>query len=382
MTGVSDRVDLADLPVVDGHCHPFPPDPPGLSPAGLVALLNEGRPGTMTAHVAQTGYYRRALRALGALLGCEPTPEAVMARRGALGDEPGRRALAERRVAALLVDTGYPPDAMPLETMRRRVPCPIHEVFRVETGAQALLARRLSYGDFIEAFQAELMAAAEQCVGFKSIIAYRSGLAVRPWRESEVAAVYQEVVARVRAGGSPRLTEKPLLDTLFAVTLDVAAETDRPLQIHSGFGDPDIDLLRANPLHLRPILEDPRRAPARLVLLHMAYPYAREAAFMAAVWPQVYVDLSLVPAFLGPGSIAPLIELLSLAPASKLLYGSDVGGLPELFALVAEWTRAALGEALGWLVARDELTPAEARDVGRRILAANAAALYRLPAPA
>src|SRR5262249_6928611 len=146
----------------------------------------------------------------------------------------------------------------------------------------------------------------------------------------------------------------------------------------SGFGDPDIDLIRANPLMLRPILEDHRWAEARLVLLHMAYPYAREAAFMTAVWPQVHLDLSLALPFLGPGALLPLLEILSLAPASKLMYGSDVSALPELFALSAAWARAALGEALGWLVERDGLDDAGASAVGRAILSDNARALYSL----
>lgn len=72
---------------------------------------------------------------------------------------------------------------------------------------------------------------------------------------------------------------------------------------------------------------------------------------------------------------------LSLAPASKLLYGSDVGGLPELFGLAADWTRAALGEALDWLVERGGLTAEEARPAGRQILSENAVALYGLSAP-
>jgi predicted TIM-barrel fold metal-dependent hydrolase len=72
------------------------------------------------------------------------------------------------------------------------------------------------------------------------------------------------------------------------------------------------------------------RAPAH------AYPYFREAAYLAAVWPHVYVDLSLAIPFLGPGVVPPLVETLALAPATKLLYGSDVGGLPELFALCAD----------------------------------------------
>src|SRR5262249_56148914 len=108
--------------------------------------------------------------------------------------------------------------------------------------------------------------------------------------------------------------------------------TGRRVEVHTGFGDPDMDLLQANPLLLRPILENPAHAGVRLVLLHMAYPYCREAAFMAAVWPQVFVDLSEMPVFLGPGSIPPLLEILALAPTSELLYGSDVGALPALLA--------------------------------------------------
>ena len=110
----------------------------------------------------------------------------------------------------------------------------------------------------------------------------------------------------------------------------------------------------------------------------MAYPYVREAAFMAAVWPQVYLDLSLALPFLGPGAAPPLVEILSLAPWSKLLYGSDVGGLAELYALSAGWGRDALGEALAWLGARNGLGATEPREIARAILSSNARALYRL----
>jgi predicted TIM-barrel fold metal-dependent hydrolase len=175
------------------------------------------------------------------------------------------------------------------------------------------------------------------------------------------------------------LTDKPLLDTLFETTLDVCVETGRPLQVHAGFGDPDIDLLQANPLLLRPMLEDPRRSGLRIVVLHMAYPYVREAAFMTAVWPQVYLDLSLALPFLGPAAVWPLVEILGLAPATKLLYGSDVGALPDLFALAADWGRSALGEALDWLASRHGLTAERAVETARLILSDNAEELYRLP---
>jgi hypothetical protein len=378
--GARAALDLASLPAIDGHCHPLAPDPWAVDVEAFLDRLSEGRPGTMAAHVPHTGYFGRAVRELARRLGVLPAVETVLARRRLLGPDAARRILLESRVAAVLVDTGYPPEAMALDAMRALVPCPVHEVFRIETCAQALLPMSRSYERFLDSFRRALHEAAARAVALKTIVAYRSGLAIRAWDPADARRAYRQVIARVRAGGSPRLTEKPLLDTLVGIALEVAGETDRPLQIHTGFGDPDIDLVQANPLQLRPILEDPRRARARLVLLHMAYPYHREAAFMAAVWPQVYLDLSLALPFLGPGAVLPLVEILSLAPSSKLCYGSDVGGLPELFALSADWGRAALGEALGWLQARGGLTLEDARAAAARILSENAQALYRLPA--
>jgi uncharacterized protein len=333
----------------------------------------------MTAHIAHTAYFQRACRDLARRLDTEANVDALLERRRTLGPESARRVLEDSGVAAVLMDTGYPPEAMSIADMRHTLPCAVHEVFRIETCAQELLSHALSFENFLDAFRAALRRAAARCVGFKSIIAYRSGLAVLNEADAaEAARAYERVVARVQAGGSPRLTEKPLLDVLFGTTLDIAQETDRPLQVHCGFGDPDIDLVQANPLLLRPVLEDGRGARASVVLLHLAYPYFREAAFMTAVWPQVHLDLSLAIPFLGPGAVAPLVEVLALAPATKLLYGSDVRGLPELFALAADWGRAALEDALGWLVDRDGMTESAAQEAGRRILSENAASLYRL----
>jgi predicted TIM-barrel fold metal-dependent hydrolase len=332
----------------------------------------------MREHVPYTGYYRRAVRAMADRLGVPPTAEAIVRARRHRGHDAARSEVADAGIAALLVDTGYPPGAMPLAAMRRRFDCAVHEVFRIETCAERLLARRLPYDEFVAEFRRTLVAAAPGCVAFKTIVAYRSGLDVRPWSDAACADAYARALSGISPDGRVRVTDKPLLDRLVEVTLEVARETERPVQMHTGFGDPDIDLLHANPLLLRSMLEDPRWAGARIVLLHMAYPYTREAAFMTAVWPQIHLDLSLALPFLGPGAVPPLVEILSLAPSSKLMYGSDVGALPELFALSATWARAALGEALGWLVERDGLAAAEAIDIGRAILRDNATALYRL----
>jgi len=376
-------VDLSAVPLVDGHGHPLLRDPADVSTEAFLDLFSEGRAGTMRDHVVHTGYYRRALAALAGRLGVAPAVEAVLeARRRHLGPDTARAQFAAAGIAALLVDTGYPADGgMPLAEMRRHLGCAVHEVFRIETCAESLLARRLPYEDFMSAFRQALFDAAAGCVAFKTIVAYRTGLDLRAWSDEDGRASYARALAATPPERRPRLADKPLLDRLVTLTLEVARETSRPLQVHSGFGDPDIDLVSSNPLLLRPIVEDPRWASIRLVLLHMAYPYTREAAFMTAVWPQVHLDLSLALPFLGAGAHSALIEILSLAPSSKLTYGSDVSALPELFALSAEWGRDALGHALHWLVERDGLPPAEALRMGRAILSDNARTLYALPEP-
>jgi uncharacterized protein len=372
-------MDLNDLPIVDGHCHPLLADPWDVSADRLLDLLSEGRPGTMRAHVPHTGYFRRVIGELARRHGVEPTVDSVLAARRAAGIDTARSMLSEARIEALLVDSGYPPTAMPLDTMRASLPCAIHEVFRIERCAERLIAQGSPFEKFRRAFEDEVAAAGEHCVAFKTIVAYRSGLAITPWPTNAVAAAYDSAVRR-SAGGAGRLVEKPLLDTLVLATLPIARRLRRPLQVHSGFGDPDIDLPMGNPTLLRPLLEDPENADLTIVLLHMAYPYVREAAFMTAVWPQVYLDISLALPFLGLGAVAPLTELLSLAPASKVMYGSDLASLPELFALCAGWGRAALGEALDALIERDDIPSVAARSVAAMILADNARKVYRLPA--
>nr|KAJ0200914.1 hypothetical protein LSAT_V11C600298710 [Lactuca sativa] len=50
------------------------------------------------------------------------------------------------------------------------------------------------------------------------------------------------------------------------------------------FGDKDLDLRLANPLHLQNLLKDPRFLDSRIVLLHASYPFSREASHLASIY--------------------------------------------------------------------------------------------------
>jgi len=71
-------------------------------------------------------------------------------------------------------------------------------------------------------------------------------------------------------------------------------------------------------------------------------------------------------------------EALELAPATKVLYGSDAAGLAESVWLGAIAIRRALAAALGDWLRAGALTAAEAERLAERVLHVNARALYGL----
>jgi predicted TIM-barrel fold metal-dependent hydrolase len=158
-----------------------------------------------------------------------------------------------------------------------------------------------------------------------------------------------------------------------------AARQEVPVQFHVGYGDADTDLLLGNPLHLRAVLERPGYRGMPVVLLHECYPYTREGGYLAAVYENVYLDLSYGIPLLGYGEMLSFTrEALGVAPISKLLYSSDGIGVPELHWMSAIDGRHVLGQALEDLVAHSELSIPEAEAAGEDVLRGNAIRLYRL----
>ena len=280
-------------------------------------------------HVASGVTYRRAIRVLAAFLGCEPDERAVYEHR--LASDPAEYATSLLRATStevLLVDDGFPPEGegTTWDELGELAACRSLPVLRLETRAEhaaeeAATARERGYA------------------ALKTIAAYRGGLD----RPSE------HVVAALEANEA---TGSPL-----------------PVQVHSGFGDWDLHLWRADPSLLKPLVERFRETP--FVLLH-CYPFVREAGWLAHVYGNVWFDLSLtIPHVARPAEA--LLEALELAPVSKLLYASDAARTPELYLLAATWWRDALAEALPTLLPEHECEAA-----ARLILRDNAIALYSL----
>ncbi len=135
--------------------------------------------------------------------------------------------LREAGVDHWVVDTGLTPD-------RVVSPEPASEVLRLET----LLEEVLGEDDVLGAFRARLDAAAPSIVGTKTIAAYRTGLDIDWTRPTDAV-----VAEHARASG-PRVDDPVLV----AFVVHEALSRGLPLQVHTGLGDRDLDLRRADPM--------------------------------------------------------------------------------------------------------------------------------------
>ncbi|KAA8516596.1 hypothetical protein F0562_016898 [Nyssa sinensis] len=230
---------------------------------------------------------------------------------------------------------------------------------------------------FIETFIGRLKSDADKIVGLKSIAAYRSGLDINTNVTKKEA---EEGLVEVLCAGNPvRITNKNFIDYIFTCSLEVALHFDLPMQIHTGFGDKDLDLRLSNPLHLRNILEDKRFSKCRLVLLHASYPFSKEASYLASVYPQVYLDFGLaVPKLSTHGMISSVKELLELAPLKKVMFSTDGCTFPEAFYLGAKKAREVIFTVLNDACIDGDLSVPEAVEAAKDIFAENAKQFYKI----
>jgi predicted TIM-barrel fold metal-dependent hydrolase len=355
------------------------------TPGEYARFFTESGDATMhERHVPESVFFRWAIKELATVLACAPTLASVLTAREQTPPEAlAARLLREANVTVLLLDHGYRTgQTWSHAEHEARLPCRTLPVLRLETLAQELILRHDTFDDALDAFVAAVDGArGAGYVGLKSIIAYRTGLAVRSTTRDEAAAAFAPVKEQARRAGSLRLATKPLNDYLLVRALEIAERHALPVQFHTGFGDADVDLLAANPLHLRPLLESDAYRHVTFVLLHASYPYVRELAYLAAIHPHVYADFGLANPHLAAAIPMVLRELLGLAPATKILYSSDASAIPELFWLAARWGRRGLGVVLDELITLGALTTDEAWTSARQILGANAARVYGLAWP-
>lgn len=376
-------LDLSTIPVVDNHCHPVFLDQRMNTLQFRNCFVEGNGPSFPERHLSNSVYYLWLLRQVADFYGCERTEEAVLATRNSMSTEALlERLLSAANIDTLVIDTGYPPseECYPLERMGELGRCRIAKLLRLELLMQHLI---VAYGDFdevIERFSTEVSnVRARGYCGFKSIVAYRTGLNVSQWTKDEAAASFAVARAKAIRDGQLRIAHKPLLDYLLHIAFSKAAEQGLPVQFHTGYGDSDTDMRLGNPLNLRDVLERGDYQTMQVVLLHESYPYCQLGAYLASIYPHVYFDLSYTIPFVEKlEMLAFTRQAISVAPASKLMYSSDSVRIPEMHWAGALRGRSVIAQILDEMIDVDEIDKEQALHIAQQILQDTAYAVYIL----
>jgi hypothetical protein len=370
---------LGTLALVDHHVHPALAAETGEAEfEQLITESDRPLPAGLTQFDSQLGVAIR--RWCAPVLDLEPFagPADYLARRSALGAaEVTRRLLRATGTAHFLLDTGYVrPGLLDVPGMREAAGARADEVVRLESVAeQAVLGGDRSAAGFAARFAAALARQAATAVGLKSIVGYRFGLDFDPGppAAAEVTEAAGGWLRQIEATGQVRAEDPVLLRHLLWTGLELGL----PLQLHTGFGDPDADLRRCDPLLLRGFLQQTGAAGVPVMLLH-CYPFHRGAGYLAQAFPHVYLDVGLAINYAGARAAAVVAESLELAPFGKLLFSSDAWGPPELHYLGALLWRRATARVLGDWVADGDWSHSDALRVAEMVGAGNARRVYRL----
>jgi uncharacterized protein len=376
-------LDLNGIPIVDNHCHPM------LLQQNVDALqfrsyFSEAKHASFALkHVPNSVYYLWLLRQLANIYGTGRAEDAIIAARNSQNSESLLRSLIQAaNIDTLILDIGHPaPDeCYTPEQISHIGKCRTARLLRLEVLMQRLIVEYADFDEVVERFSAEVEYSRKNgYCALKSIVAYRTGLKIATWTKDEAVNAFREARAEAVEKGQLRITQKPLLDYLLHIAFAIAAERGLPIQFHTGYGDGDLDMRLANPLHLRDVLERPDYQTMQIILLHESYPYCQYGAYLAAIYPHVYFDLSYTIPFLDKlEMLAFTRQALSIAPASKLMYSSDGIYVPEMHWAGAIRGRKILAQVLQDMITAEELDEQQAYRLAQQILHDTAYSVYGL----
>ena len=409
------------FPVIDNHAHNMLLDDLayGSSDYPFETITSEAQGPALFDHVHSTLSHMRAIRQLAHFFDCRATLADVKAARHewVRRDYQGLIKKCFEGTHAIMMDDGLSADAVhPYQWHRQFVP-QVSRIVRIEAVAAEILEQLVLAAGLIkpgldadweknqtEAFfirfngefrnQIRAFANDADVRGFKSVICYRTGLdveltsrkALRPQQsltESNLLSSFHDFLQKAVRNNDYRIERKEVNDYLVVAVCDVldkrveAEGEGLPFQFHTGLGDPDINLVKANPAYLQPLIE--AFPNVDFVLLHSSYPYTREAGYLASAYSNAWLDIGEVfPMLSREGEETVLREALELTPTSKILWSTDGHFYPETYWLANNQFRDVLRRVLTGGVARGDYDVRQAVTIATDIMFWNSNSLYKL----
>lgn len=382
------ELDIGSQPVTDLHCFSFAPEHT-LTKTHLSNLFLAGGPtvkgfrgDVREADLLSSVAYQRMIKELSTFLHVKGSDAEVLRERSRSARDFPRYVAAifdDAKIKRMVVDNGIEP--LSFVEFRKFAPASLDRVFRFEPLLKRLFDSEKTFSNLTSSFDQSIRNAVtkERFIGFKSVIAYRTGLDIKVTTESEARRSFSQFKRGTfdKEWFGPKI--KPVRDFLLYRAAELCRKHRVFLQIHTGVGDTDVVADKCDPLLLRDFLKVEAVSKVPVILIHGGFPYTHQAAWLANVFPNVHFELStpLPPFFLPALSRTRLRDVLEIVPASRIVYGSDAIDIPENHWLSAKLAKEALGGALTDLVSEGVLDEDEASRVGRQVFNDNAAKLLK-----
>ncbi|EXJ64349.1 hypothetical protein A1O7_00685 [Cladophialophora yegresii CBS 114405] len=412
---------IQTFPVIDNHAHNMLTEDNayGSPEHPFESITSEAQGAALTDHVHTSLAHMRGIKHLAEFYQCPETLQDVKAARyeWVRRDYPGLIKKCFEGTHAIMMDDGLSPEVIhPFKWHRQFVPT-VSRIVRIEAVAAELLENLAHAAGFMrvgldadwhisqtESFlvrfntvfrnQVRTLANDPDVRGFKSVVCYRSGLDIslesrknfRPHQsltESTLLQSFHSFLQKAVRDHKYRIQQKEVNDFLVVAVCDVLeklVDTDGeslPFQFHTGLGDTDINLVKANPAYMQPLIE--AFPQVDFVILHSSYPYTREAGYLAANYSNAWLDIGeAFPMLSRDGEEAILRQALELTPSSKILWSTDGHFFPETYWLANKHFREALERLLTSYIAAGDLTVAQAIDMAVDIMFWNSNSLYKL----
>ncbi|MDI9242396.1 TatD family hydrolase [Ruminococcus sp. YH-rum2234] len=337
------KIDLSNIPVIDNHCHPFVL---GREPEVFAKNFCIGLYPVSEENMKSTIYYQQVINALRKFFNLPETAteEEVVALRNKYAQEDrvnyAHKLFESQNIKGFLCDFGFPISQITnpenkltdSEIKEYRDACEgytdIYNIDRIEWVANRIVEEEPSFDEFESRLvkDTKKLVQEKNLIALKSVVAYYTGLDVRPLSRDEFKKGYYLYLY------DPDNWEyrKMFHDFIFIKACEICRELDIPLQVHTGLGDtPHCHIVRVNPANLTDALNDPRVMGTTIVLIHGGYPYCEELGMLVNHFEHVYCDCSSFIPFAGIAAYDKLKALLELCPTKKLFFGTDAGLILE-----------------------------------------------------
>lgn len=353
MEGLVDAIQNR-IPIIDHHAHNLLM-PSYYAARPFLALTSEAS-GLALENVPSTLAHIRAVKQLAEILHCDPEWEKVKTQIELRRKEPEAWARqCFRGIELVLIDDGLDQEGVhPFRWHDRLTQSPSKRILRIEKVAEEVLSRCFmdhpmsskgeeeeEVSNFAARVEEQFIAIIEQgtldpdVAGFKSVICYRTGLAIASFSSLNYTEALKLVLQLPAPAKNFQRLQNDCLSPYFVhLTARVIerSESKKPFQFHTGLGDNEISLSSSSPAHLQSFIRTYPFVP--IVLLHASYPFTREAAYLASTYENVFMDIGEVfPMLSQDGQEKVIRETLELCPSEKLTWSTDGHWFPETFML-------------------------------------------------